>query len=369
MLRLEETLRKLAFMAVLLASGSMSAQQAAPGTKDSVDRNQSGRIYPLPILYYTPETGVAGGAAALYAYRHQLATRLSTLSANVIYTQKKHLISEIGADQYFSGDRYRLTGFFAFQRYPDKFFGIGNNTPAIDEETYTQVKYMLQAVLYRNLISHFNIGPVVQYEYISMKEVDPQRALASGTLPGSRGGTSAGMGFAANWDSRDNTFAAESGSFIELTAVFHRRAFGSDYSYNDILIDIRKYINVLSDHVIALQGVAESVDGSAPFQRFAKIGGQNVMRGYFDGRYRDKNAVAIQAEYRVPLWWRMGIVAFAGAAQVSDRIGRLGIGRFWYTGGTGLRYAWDPKEKINLRLDYGVGSNSSGVYITATEAF
>lgn len=356
-------------MTGLVFVASLSAQEHVPDATDSVDQTHSGGVYPIPILYYTPETRIAGGAAVLYAYRYSPETRLSTLSANVIYTQRKHLITEIGGDQYFSGEGYRLAGYLSFQKYPDKFFGIGNNTPGTDEETYTQLKYLLEAVLYRNLGSHFNLGPVVRYEHISMRETEPEGTLARGSLPGSRGGTSAGLGIAANWDSRDNTFAAESGSFCEFTAVFHRRAFGSDYSYNDIRLDLRKYLKVFSDHVLALQGFAKSIDGSAPFQRLAKIGGQNMMRGYFDGRYRDRNVVALQAEYRVPLWWRIGIVGFAGGAQVADRIGRLGIGRFWYTGGLGLRYAWDPVEKLNLRLDYGVGSNSSGMYITATEAF
>jgi hypothetical protein len=45
------------------------------------------------------------------------------------------------------------------------------------------------------------------------------------------------------------------------------------------------------------------------------------------------------------------------------------MNRFWFAGGVGLRFAWSPEERINLRLDYGVGSNSSGMYITMTEAF
>jgi hypothetical protein len=193
--------------------------------------------------------------------------------------------------------------------------------------------------------------------------------LAAGRLPGSRSGTSRGLGIVANWDSRDNTFATQSGTFYQLTTLFYRSAFGSDYSYDDIQFDLRNFFTTFSDHVIAVQGVGEFIDGEAPFQNLAKFGGQNVLRGYFDGRYRDKHGVALQAEYRIPVWWRIGIVGFAGIAQVAERISSFSMDRFWFAGGVGLRFAWNPEERVNLRLDYGVGNNSSGLYITMTEAF
>jgi hypothetical protein len=37
--------------------------------------------------------------------------------------------------------------------------------------------------------------------------------------------------------------------------------------------------------------------------------------------------------------------------------------------GSGLRYAIDKKEKLNLRLDVGFGHHSYGLYFNITEAF
>jgi hypothetical protein len=355
-------------LAVFVLQGSLLARQERVTENDTSRTSRSG-IYPLPIVFYTPETGIAGGAAALYLYRDSSSPRASALTADIIYTQKKQFVAEIAGDQYFGEGRYRLVTDFLFQKYPNKFFNIGNNTPENSEETYTPRTFLLKAVLYRNLSSHVNIGPMVRYENISMQETAPGGVLTAGVLPGSRGGSSTGLGIVANWDSRDNTFAAQSGSFYQLTTLFYRSAFGSDYSYNDIQIDTRNFFRTFSDHVVAVQGAGEFINGSAPFQSLAKFGGQNLLRGYFDGRYRDKNAVLLQAEYRLPVWRRFGVVGFAGVAQVADRISTLAIDRFWFAGGFGLRFAWSPEERINLRLDYGAGSNSSGVYITMTEAF
>jgi hypothetical protein len=358
----------LALLVWILWQGSLMAQQMGAIEHDSVHASQSG-IYPLPIVFYTPETGIAGGAAALFLYRDSPSPRASALTADIIYTQKKQFIAEIAGDQYFASGQYRLMTDVLFQRYPNKFFGIGNNTQESSEETYTPQMVLLKAVLYRNLSSRVNIGPMVRYENTSMRETAAGGVLATGTLPGSRGGTSAGMGIAANWDSRDNTFATQSGNFYQLTALFYRSAFGSDYSYDDIQIETRNFFMPCFDHVVAVQGSGEFIDGSAPFQSYAKFGGQNLLRGYYDGRYRDKNTVSLQAEYRIPVWWRFGIVGFGGVAQVADQVSGFAMNRFWFAGGFGLRFAWNPQERINIRLDYGVGSNSSGVYITITEAF
>jgi outer membrane protein assembly factor BamA len=365
-------MNKICSCAVLIAGfvlpGLLLARQAHTTETDSVHTSRSG-IYPLPFAFYTPETGLAGGVAALYLYRDSSSPRASSLTADVIYTQKKQFIAEIAGDQYFAEGCYRLITDLLFQKYPNKLFGIGNNTPESLEETCTPQTFLLKAVLYKNFSSHVNVGPAIRYESVSMRETAPDGILASGVLPGSRGGISAGLGIVVNWDSRDNTFATQSGSFYQLTTLFYRSTFGSDFSYDDVQIDARQFFTICSDHVIAVQGVGEFIDGSAPFQSYARFGGQNLMRGYYDGRYRDKNGVSLQAEYRIPVWWRFGIVGFAGMAQVTDQISRFALDRFWFSGGVGLRFAWNPEERINLRLDYGAGSNASGMYITMTEAF
>ena len=360
--------RLVSTVVIAALSFSFLRGQTQQNEKDSLN-STSARLFPLPILFYTPETGIAGGAAVMYLYRERASTRASSISGDIIYTLKKQIIVEVGGDQYFGQGDYRLLSNLSFQKYPNKFFGIGNNTTSDNEEQYTPQSFLLRAVLYRNFYARFNIGPIIRLESVSMKETIPAGLLATGTISGSGGGMSAGLGFAANWDSRDNTFSAQSGSFYQLTGLFYRSAFGSDYAYTDIQVDTRMFFEVAPGQVLALQGAGEFIDGAPPFQSLATFGGSNILRGYYYGRYRDKNCVALQAEYRIPVWWRFGLVGFAGVAQVADKINHFASNRFWFAGGLGLRFFWNPEERISLRLDYGIGTNSSGMYITATEAF
>ena len=352
-----------AIVVVLVITSNVCGQ-----TKDSVQAPAS-RIFPLPIFFYTPETGVAGGAAALLIYRDPETPRASSITGDVIYTEKKQIIVELSGDQYFNRGNYRLLSDILFQKYPNKYFGIGNFTSSSDEEDFTPKTFLLKATFYGRIASHINAGPIVRYESTSMNAVDPSKHLANGIITGNRGGISSGVGFVANWDSRDNTFAAYSGSFYQVTVLFSQKSFGGDYTYSDTQVDLRNFFEVASGQIVALQAAGEFMGGDVPFQNLVRFGGQNIMRGYFDGRYRDKDGIALQAEYRLPVWWRFGFVGFAGVAQVADQINHFGLGRFWFAGGAGVRFAWNPEERVNIRIDYGIGNGSVGTYITVTEAF
>lgn len=95
-----------------------------------------------------------------------------------------------------------------------------------------------------------------------------------------------------------------------------------------------------------------------------------IMRGYYDGRYTDKNLLAFQAEYRFHLIGRFGMVVFSGVGRVGHTSNDVfSMKHLKPSLGTGLRYAIDKKEKLNLRLDFGVGDRSDGFYFNIIEAF
>ena len=94
-----------------------------------------------------------------------------------------------------------------------------------------------------------------------------------------------------------------------------------------------------------------------------------IMRGYFQGRYRDNNYIAAQLEYRIRVWWRFGMVGFIGAGDVADKISTFDIGEFKYSYGAGLRFRIDETELLDLRIDIGFGKNTSGFYFHYNQAF
>ena len=146
--------------------------------------------------------------------------------------------------------------------------------------------------------------------------------------------------------------------------MMYRDFLGSDYEFTRHNLDLRHYFPIRPSHTLAFQGVLNVTTGDVPFQKLSSLGGQNIMRGYYLGSYRDKNMVALQMEYRViPVWWRLGLVGFLGFGDVSDSVKSFEIGDFKYSAGLGLRFQFDPEERINIRVEYAFGRDSSGGYI------
>jgi outer membrane protein assembly factor BamA len=99
-------------------------------------------------------------------------------------------------------------------------------------------------------------------------------------------------------------------------------------------------------------------------------GGSYSMHGYYFGRYRDKNMITFQTEYRLPLFWRFGAVGFAGFGDVADDINKFRMKEFKYSMGFGLRFMFDAQEKINARMNSGFGKDGNlGLYAMVVEAF
>lgn len=330
------------------------------------------RIIGAPIIYYTPETNLAFGAAGSYISRlgrFKKDTRPTSISPIVIYTLKKQFKAQVNADVYLKADDCRLQMEIKLEKFPNKFFGVGNNTLETNIESYTSNSSVFTLSFLKKIESGINFGFKYNFSNWKMIEVEAGGVLESGLFPGSRKGTISGLGLMVNFDTRDNTFSARSGSLFELDAMFYKKTLGSTFDFTSFSLDLRKYFTLFSTHVLAVQSLVVMQNGDVPFLNLAQMGGQYSMRGYFQGRYRDKNLFVLQAEYRLPVIWRFGLVGFGGIGNVSEKFRKLSLGDMKYSYGFGIRFLFDPNERIQVRMDIGFGKGSSGFYFSIFEAF
>jgi outer membrane protein assembly factor BamA len=172
------------------------------------------------------------------------------------------------------------------------------------------------------------------------------------------------------YDSRNNAFAPDRGSMLQFYFDQFAPIFASNYLYTTYILDLRRFVRIYKDQVLALQAYGMFNNGEVPLRSLAYLGGSSLMRGYYEGRYRDKNAGVLQAEYRVPLFWRFGAVGFGDIGNVGPELKDVNLQHFKYSYGGGLRVALNQKEKLNLRLDYGLAKGgSNGFYLQLGEAF
>jgi outer membrane protein assembly factor BamA len=331
----------------------------------------SGLLF-LPVIFYTPETKWALGGGGMYyfqASRDKSIKRPCNISGIVIYSQRKQLSLELNPDFYFERG-YHVQARVSYSDFPDKFYGIGKATRQEAEEDYTSrnVKFSLEVL--KEVYPALNAGFLYFYDEIKLVKTEEGGLLKAGRIPGSGGGRASGLGYFMTWDSRDSIFFATSGSYHQFSAAIFRKPLGSDFVFNRYYFDLRKYFPLSSDHTLAVQARFLFQTGMPPFWRLGLLGGQEIMRGYYTGRYRDKNMACFQVEYRwVPVAWRLGVVAFGGFGDVAEKAANFRMGDFKISYGLGLRYVFSREQKLNIRLDLGFGQGTSGVYLTAAEAF
>ena len=353
--------------------------QSADSTRDTTSTKAQHGIVGAPYIKYAPETGWVGGIVGLYYFHIASDTgrgsaRPSSISGGAYYTQKHQYSIGLHPDLYLVNDVYHLSGGIAYKETPFDFYGDGDRSGTSPIDHYTPLWRGIDAKFTKNFERSstgegLNVGISGEIRSDEILSSDSGGILQSGQIPGAQGGLSTGLGLTANYDTRDNIYSTHEGVYAELDAMFYGRATGSSFTFNRYSLDLRKFIPLLESHVIAVQGLLTIAQGNEPFYTMAQLGGELNMRGYYQGRFRDNDMAVLQVEYRLPIWWRFGFVAFADAGEVAHTLHGFTATGLHYSFGPGIRFLVIPKQKLGVRLDYGIGNDSHELYLSILEAF
>jgi outer membrane protein assembly factor BamA len=342
------------------------------------------KLAPMPILLVTPETDLVVGLAlqAYWKFGKSPVTFTSTASTTIQYTTRKQLISWTKWDFFLKENRLRLNGELKYQKYPNKYWGIGYNTPNEFESNYSYKQVFLNfkwLTSIKDIPLFFGISYRFNYQY-DIQPLDTPNILSDIERPtGYKKFLNNGIGLAAMWDTRDHNIYPYSGVWAQLTTHYFldrdvANINDEKIQFFSMQLDIREYFsffkNLKTPHVLALQQYININSDDPPFDVLSKVGGDLYGRGYWEGRYRDRVMMSMQAEYRLPLFWRIGMVGFAGVSEVASDFGSFKFDQIKWFAGTGIRFAMFPKDRVNLRVDFGFGRDGSrGVYFKLNESF
>jgi len=338
---------------------------------------EAGHTAGFPFLGYTPETKLVGGLAGIYYFRDSSQagySRPSSFTGGFSYTQRKQFSLIANFDVYLNTGQKRFFGQLGYEKFPFFFYGTGRNSLEASKEEYTPETYSFN-LSFLNTIQKlpvgqgWNVGASYQFRHDNMLKFEPNGLLKTLSVKGIQGGTVSGIGLTLNRDARNNAFSTDCGSFYEMTATFHTKILGSDYTFNRYTFDARHYYAIRRGHVIAFQTYLSFIAGTPPFYLLSLLGGDQLLRGYFLGRFRDNHLAVFQGEYRFALWKNLGLAIFGGVGEVSHRVKQFRIDSMQYAGGVGIRYFLKPKERLAIRADLGFGENSTQLYLTFLEAF
>lgn len=325
----------------------------------------------VPVVRYLPETRWSGVLAGNFVFRTSeqfRSTRPSSIRLSATYTQNQQFIFKPTLELFSPQNRWMLRTGFLWMRFPELYYGRGENTPDSWEESYSfdMSRFFLRA--FRRMGSNLYTGPIYLYEFMYGMKVGDSSLFNRQPISGNQGGWVSGPGWALVWDSRENIYFPTQGVYAEISASVFSKVTGSAFSYSAWVADLRAYQPFRKGKdVLAGNIFLQYNPGDPPFRQMGILGGENAGRGYYQGRFRERHHLVLQTEYRMKVWKRMGISFFGGLASVfKDSL----IGSVWHPfTGIGFRGKLLRKEYLNVRLDIGVGRQGTQYYFTLDEAF
>ncbi|NIG56222.1 polymerase [Chitinophaga sp. Cy-1792] len=392
-------LRKLIAVALLTIVGtSASAQQDTVknqqaslfGQSDTVLHKRS--FFPLPVLTYSQEKGLEIGAAMLYSFytdrkNPSAATRNSTINLIPGVTTKNQYKVDLKADIWTRDNIWHFRGSMRYQNFPLYFYGIGDTTHAADKSLLNNVRFRFQGEAERKVGSHFYVGATMSFQNDTYSSDDGKGIYNTMPLVGKTGGHVTFVGLTGIYDTRDNQNYTRKGTWLRLNTAFAPSFLSSEQLWK-IEAQGKQFVSLSRKSTLGFNAFFNSLQGSQlPFYLLPEMGNDNLMRGYYSGRYRNQNYLAFQTEYRylidpkvrIKVWFvdlhpKFALAAFAGTGTVfANR--DFHFDGFKPNYGGGIRYFYDENSRLTVRIDYGVGekrpgeARQKGLYLSLAEAF
>ena len=266
----------------------------------------------------------------------------------------------------FPHDRYRLDYTLYFYSFPCKYWGIGYDKGNNDANETEMNRWQAQAkasFMFRVAPSTY-IGPMLTFDFIEGKDIKNPELLEGMD----RITRNTGVGLTFVYDSRDVTTNPKRGFYVNLSQCFRPKFMGNDYAFSTTDLRFNAYRRVWKGGIIATDLRSQLNFGNPSWGMMALLGNSYSMRGYYEGRYRDKHKIEAQVELRQHVWKRNSVVAWVGAGTVFNKFSSMRMGHVLPNFGIG--YRWEFKKDVNVRLDYGFGkSGQSGFIFNINEAF
>ena len=262
--------------------------------------------------------------------------------------------------------RYRIDYHLYFYSFPSDFWGIGYEMGDNDANKSDMKRWQAQAevsFLFR-VADNFYIGPMASYDYVIGKHIERPELLQGMD----QHTWNVGAGVSLVYDNRDNLTNPHRGICLNINQMFRPGFMGNDYAFSTTAFRFDAYQRLGKGTVLAEDIGANLNFGNPSWGMMAELGGTHSMRGYYEGRYRDKHSLEATVELRQHVWKRNGIVVWVGAGTIFPKFSALRSKQILPNAGVG--YRWEFKKNVNVRLDYGFGkSGQSGFLFNINEAF
>ena len=372
----------------------------------------------LPYPSYSPETSWQFGITGVwYFHTSKQSTQFSDLNFDMGYTLNHQWYLNANSRIYFNtSTRWYLDAYLSAKHYPDLFFGTTNNIDSVYNPAirYTSNFVDIQARPSFYITKHWLAGATLRLRYEnsiitqqstvnsqhssdwsdeSDKSDKSDKTLNSQLYNGFGENLFLGIGASIFYDTRSNNYYPLNGLFFKTTITYYQQfplnnevaqllspclrgtseaegVLNSQLSTFNFQLDLRHYIPLYKELILAWNFRSEiAVGNNVPFQLLPTIGGQDLVRGIRQNKFKDNTLFALQTELRIPIWRFLKGAVFASIGDVYNYNNwHWATPKIGY--GIGLR-ACIHQAKTNIRFDVARQnySNDWSFYFTVKEAF
>ena len=354
----------------------------------------------LPYPSYSPETSWQFGITGVwYFHTSKQSAQFSDLNFDMGYTLNRQWYVNANSRIYFDNTtRWYLDAYLSAKHYPDLFFGTTNNIDSVYNPAlrYTSNFIDLQARPSFYISKHWLAGANIRLRYensiqstdnrVQITDNNSSLLTPHSSLPNGFGeNIFLGIGGAISYDTRSNNYYPLHGLFFKTTITYYQQfslnsqqstANSQQPSANfqlstfNFQIDLRHYIPLYRELILAWNFRSElALGNNVPFQLLPTLGGQDLVRGIRQNKFKDNTLFALQTELRIPIWRFLKGAVFASIGDVYNYNNwHWATPKIGY--GAGLR-ACIHQAKTNIRLDVARQnySNDWSFYFTVKEAF
>lgn len=336
----------------------------------------------VPSAAYTIQTGVEidlSGNIGFYT-GDQKETNLSSIVANIAYTAKNQILVPVLTNIWTKKNKFILQGDWGYYKFPEDTYGLGGYTTE-DQTNPVDDSYLhfYESVL-KNISPNFFLGVGFQtdYHWNIVESGNYDSTVSDFSKYGyNRKSISSGLTLNFLYDNRRNSINPEKGFYASGVYRNNFSFLGSDNKAKLVKLDVRKYIklNKHNNNVLAFWSFNWlSFGGKTPYLDLPSTGWDtynNTGRGYVQSRFRGKNMLYFESEYRFGITRNQlfGGVLFANAQSFTEPISNK-FEKVLPAAGAGLRIQFNKHSRSNIAIDYAFGANgASGFFINLGEVF
>jgi outer membrane protein assembly factor BamA len=245
------------------------------------------------------------------------------------------------------------------------FYGIGDN-PTLGN---TPLRYNLEPkggmlrTKYRFGDSRFWVG--LNYAF-SATEVSFDEPPGTPGVPAFQHQSNVG-GFTPSltFDTRDNFFTPNRGTYLEASGGFFCPALGGDENFQRADLIAMQFVPLSSRLFFGVRAEAAGSFGDEPFYLRPYI----HLRGAPTLRYQGDEVAEIETELRWQFWKRFSAVGFVGGGAAWNNLEHFDSTQTVVTGGVGFRYELAKAYGIHAGLDLAFAPDNTAVYIQIGSAW